>query len=58
MMRIRRAFGLTSVPWRKKIIVAEMNKEKEKAAPTQPSLPTKSPVLFPQIGAVAVTGTV
>ena len=41
---------------KKEELVAEMNKEKEKAAPTQPSFPIKGPVLLPQSGAVAVIG--
>lgn len=37
-------------------LVAEMNKEKEKSAPTQPSPPSKGPVVLPQSGAVVISG--
>jgi hypothetical protein len=40
------------------VLVAEMNKEKdkEKAASTQPSLPVKGPVLLPPSGSLAISG--
>jgi integrase len=38
------------------VLVAEMNEEKEKAAPTQPSLPGKGPVLLPPSGSVVISG--
>jgi len=41
---------------KKEELVAEMNKEKEKAARTQPFLPLKAPVLLPPSGSVAISG--
>jgi integrase len=38
------------------VLVAEMNKEKEKAAPTQPSFSGKGVVLVPSSDAVAISG--
>ena len=41
---------------KKEELVAEMNKEKEKAASTQPSLPGKGPVLLPPSGSAVISG--
>lgn len=41
---------------KKEELVAEMNKENEKAASTQPSLPIKGPVFLPSSGSVAISG--
>jgi integrase len=41
---------------KKEELVAEMNKEKEKAASTQPSLPGKGLVLLPPSGSVVISG--
>jgi integrase len=38
------------------VLVAEMNKEKEKAASTQPSLPGKGPVVVPPTGSLVISG--
>jgi hypothetical protein len=41
---------------RKEELVADMNKEKEKAARVQPSLPIKGPVILPDSGSVVISG--